>query len=437
MDASYVGYPMLSVHDPEGSGSTSLDPLGLTPLGEQLAVELIPGVRERQTHPRYLTTIAVSHAVCQEFPSDTVAADGFSEPWQVFEWYVVEGLVRGSASSEEARVPGSLKAKKALSQGLHLNAARYLKAPGTFGFHGVYGLLARTLRVEQADHLAEFGFELLEAWQNERDLAGFYGTSEGPGRNIRQRLTEAVRAGLKAGAVDCSGSWFGWKFFHEHLNPTESGPRERQLLWNRIRTGTSPYCAEALDFLVSKAGKELMNQGANERRLYATLKRVVSKNFQARIEVIQRYEAFCRILQNAFDSCRYEITQARRGIKPVILAELPAVKKAVEFLPSAFNEAEQSLGDSQRRLRFKSVFEEIAQTRQGPAFVQALFEHHKRVQKAKPPDGKATWIEQHFDGSLLIRPEYQLKALPELSGEFVNPYRMRALWNFAVDLKQV
>lgn len=79
---------------------TSIDPLGLTPLGEQLSVELIPGVRERQTHPRYLTAIAVSHAVCDDFPGDTLASDEVSEPWQVFEWYVVEGLVRSAASTQ-------------------------------------------------------------------------------------------------------------------------------------------------------------------------------------------------------------------------------------------------------------------------------------------------------------------------------------------------
>jgi hypothetical protein len=437
MHDQYVGLPLLSIHDPEGAGSNSLDPLGLTPIGEQIAVELIPGVRERQSHPRYLTAIAVSHAICQDFAEETVAADSVSEPWQVFEWYVVEGLVRSAGTTSDAKVPGSQKAKKALSQGLPLCASRYLKTPTIFGFHGVYRLLARTLRVEQSDHLADFGFELLDVWQKEQGLQGFYGTLDGPGRNFRQRLIEAVKAGLKVGATNCSGSWFGWKFFFDHLEPTKAGPKEAQLIWRQLRSGTSGYCSEALDFLISKEGQNLMAEKATEKKLYASLKKVVSKDFRTRIEVIQRYEVFCRLLHDAFESCRYEITQTKRGVQPAVLAKLPAVVKAAENLPAAFAEAEQSIPDLTRRTRFQSVFQEVALKRKATDFAVALYEHHKRIQKAKPPEGKAPWLEQHYDGSLLIRPEYQLEKEPKSSAEFVNPYRLNSLWSFAADLKQV
>ena len=437
MDLQIQGLPLLSIHDPEGAGSTSLDPLGLTPIGEQLAVELIPGVRERQTHPRYLTAIAVSHAICQDFAEETVAIDGFSEPWQVLEWYVVEGLVRSAGTTSDAKVPGSQKTKKALAQGLPLCASRYLKTPTIFGFHGVYRLLARTLRVEQSEHLADFGFELLDVWQKEQGLQGFYGTIDGPGRNLRLRLIDAVKAGLKAGATDCSGSWFGWKFFFDHLEPTKAGPKEAQLIWRQLRSGTTGYCSEALDFLVSKEGQNLVAEKATEKKLYAALKKVVSKDFRTRIEVIQRYEVFCRFLHDAFEACRYEITQTKRGVQPVVLAKLPAVAKAAENLPEAFADAEQSIPDLTRRTRFQSVFQEVAQKRDAPGFAIALYEHHKRIQKAKPPEGKAPWLEQHFDGSLLIRPEYQLEKEPKSNAEFVNPYRLNSLWSFATDLKQV
>jgi len=437
MDSQILGLPLLSIHDPEGAGSTSLDPLGLTPLGEQLAVELIPGVRERQTHPRYLTTIAVSHAVCQEFPEETLARDGISEPWQVFEWYVVEGLVRCAGEAGDAKVPGTQKARSAFDKGLPLNASRYLKTPSIFGFHGVYRLLVRTLRVEQADHLADFGFELLDAWQKEQGLTGFYGTIDGPGRSVRQRLTDAVDAGLKAGATDCSGSWFGWRFIFDHLEPTKAGPKEAQLIWRQLRTATSGFCAEALDFLVSRAGQDLKAADSSERQLYAALKKVASEDFRTRIDVVQKYEAFCRLLQDAFEACRYEITQTRRGLAPATLAKLPLVTKAAEKLPDAFAEVCEVLEDPTKRSRFQFSFQEVSEHHKGAGFVQALFEHHKRVQKAKPPDGKASWLEQHFDGTLLIRPEYQLDKEPEPSMEFVNPYRLRPLWSFAVDLRQV
>lgn len=438
METQVQGLPLLSVHDPDGATSTSLDPLGLTPIGEQLAVELIPGVRERQSHPRYLTAIAAAHAVCQNFPVETVAADGVSEPWQFFEWYAVEGLVRCAGTDSEARVPGSQKTKKALAQGLPLSASRYLKTPTIFGFHGVYRLLARTLRVEQSDYLADFGFELLEVWQKEQGLSGFHGSGDGPGKAIRQGLTEAVRGGLKAGATARSGAWFGWTFFFDHLEPTKAGPKESQLIWRQLMSGQTGFCREVLEFIVSKVGQPLFqDQNMTERLRYAALKKVASSELRTRIATIECYERFCRLLHDAFEACRYEITETRRGVQPTELAKLRAVIKAAERLPDAYVAAAERLPDVVRRARFESAFQDVAQKRPPVDFVLALYEHHKRIQKAKPPEGKAPWIEQHYDGSLLIRPEYQSKKAPEPSAEFVNPYRLGPLWNFACDLNQV
>jgi hypothetical protein len=432
------GLPLLSLHDPDGAASTSLDPLGLTPIGEQLAVELIPGVRERQSHPRYLTAIAVAHAVCQNFPFDTVAADGISEPWQVFEWYVVEGLVRCSGADSDAKVPGSQKTKKSIAQGLPLNATRYLKTPTVFGFHGVYRLLARTLRVEEANYLGDFGNELLSVWQNEQGLSGFTGSVEGRGKVLRQGLTEAVRDGLKAAATTRSGGWFGWKFFFDHLEPAKAGPKEAQLIWQQLRTGQTVFCREVLDFIVSAEGRTLFqDKDTTERMRYAALKKVASPELRARIATIQCYERFARVLHDAFEACRYEITRTRRGVQPAVLAYLPPVVKAAQALPDAYVTVAESLPDFARRARFESVFQMVAQQRSAADLVVAIYEHHLRIQKAKPPEGKAPWLERHYDGSLLIRPEYQLEKEPKPNAEFVNPYRLQPLWNFACDLGQV
>jgi hypothetical protein len=432
------GLPFLSIHDPEESGTISLDPLGLVPLGEQMAVELVPGVRERQSRPRYLTVIAVSRAVCQDFPVDAVATDGFSEPWQVFEWYVVEAFVRSSGSASDVSVPGSQKARKALSLGLPLCASRYLKTPSIFGFHGVYRLLARTLRVEQSDFLAEFGFELLDVWQKEQGLTGFYGTAEGRGRSFKQSLVDAVKDGLKAQATNRTGTWAGWKQLFEHLESTKAGPKESELIWRRLQCEATGFCSDILDFLTSKSGQALYRADDwSERKLYSSLKKVSSPELRTKIETIERYEQFCRLIHDAFDSCRYEITRSHRGVKPAHLAELRPVAKAAEKLTDAYAAAAESFAEPTRRHRFESSFQEVAQKRSATDFVVALYDHHKRVQKAKPPEGKAPWIERHFDGSLLVRPEYQLEDAPRPTTDFVNPYRLRPLWNFATDLKKV
>jgi hypothetical protein len=221
------------------------------------------------------------------------------------------------------------------------------------------------------------------------------------------------------------------------LEPTKAGPKESELIWRQLKSGTTGFRAEVLDFVVSRAGKDLLQAGTKEKQLYRELKKIASRELRERIETIECYERFCRLLLDAFESCRYEITQTHRGVQPGDLAKLRPVTKAADKLPEAFVAAAASIPDPARRTRFESAFQEVAQKRPAVDFVLALYEHHKRVQKAKPPEGKTPWLEQHFDGSILIRPEYQLDDAPEPSTEFVNPYRLKSLWSFATDLNQV
>ena len=81
-----INLPLLSDKDPLASTEGALNPLGLFSIADSLANKLIPGVRERQSHPRFLTAIAVSLAVCSGFAEEMLASDRISEPWQVFEW---------------------------------------------------------------------------------------------------------------------------------------------------------------------------------------------------------------------------------------------------------------------------------------------------------------------------------------------------------------
>src|SRR4051794_431938 len=99
--------PLLSEADPRISADGSIDPLGTYAIADSLAVRMIPGVRERQQHPRFLTSIAISLSVSSEFDEEMVSSDGVSEPWQVFEWHLVEGLVRTTNDSKLIRgLPG-------------------------------------------------------------------------------------------------------------------------------------------------------------------------------------------------------------------------------------------------------------------------------------------------------------------------------------------
>ena len=156
--------PLLTEADPRISAEGSIDPLGMYAIADALAVRLIPGVRERQKHPRFLTTMAVSLSLCSEMDEDLIASDGVSEPQQVFEWHVVEGLVRTSEKERLRGVPGQDKAATAIKDRVPISAKRYLKTPSVFGFQGVYRALSRDLEIERADRLGEIGYELLPVW---------------------------------------------------------------------------------------------------------------------------------------------------------------------------------------------------------------------------------------------------------------------------------
>ena len=65
--------PLLSEYDPEVASEAALDPLGTYPAANALAGILVPGVRERMSHPRFRTLIAVSFAVRSESTSEHLA----------------------------------------------------------------------------------------------------------------------------------------------------------------------------------------------------------------------------------------------------------------------------------------------------------------------------------------------------------------------------
>lgn len=149
--------PRLSAFDPDAKSDGSIDPLGLVPIADRLSVRLVPGVRERTCHPRYLTMIASGVAVCQEFTEEKIAIDGISSPLQVYEWHVVQALVKNLKNNGLVGLPGSEKASKEMKNNLSLNTARYLRLPSVFGFYGVYKTLARDIGIVQGEKLGEAG----------------------------------------------------------------------------------------------------------------------------------------------------------------------------------------------------------------------------------------------------------------------------------------
>jgi hypothetical protein len=67
-------------------------------------------------------------------------------------------------------------------------------------------------------------------------------------------------------------------------------------------------------------------------------------------------------------------------------------------------------------------------------WAELVLRHHERVQREKPPRGKAPWYEHFDDGTCVIRPGYRRDTGGTHDGSYVHAYRTQPLWSFALDL---
>lgn len=427
--------PLLTEKDDAESSEGGIDPLGTEPLADALAVKLVPGVRERQQHPRFLTAMAVSLEICRDFDEETLAADGISAPWIVFEWYLVEGLVKLADASERLGLPGSLKAARARDDGVPLSAKRYLKTPTIFGFHGVYRQLARALGIEDSGRLGEAGFELLSVWAVEQGLAGFAGTGGGPGQAVRTQLEDAVRAGLESGATTRSGGWSGWEFFRKHLAPYGAGQREARFIATALLNDPKGFRHDVIEFLISAKGRQVWEATGSEREFHRALRVAAREELRELLDAIDGFESFSRLCQDAFQDCLCEMT--RQGGKKTSLASLAALRSvelASKRVPESFGDVMARLEPVGRAVQFHETYANLAECGSATEWVDRLIEHHRKTQRQKPPNGKNAWFERFDDGSLIIRPDYRTEEPGAHDKSYVHLYRTPSLWQFARDI---
>ena len=432
--------PLLSEADPRISAEGSIDPLGIYSIADALAVRMIPGVRERQQHPRFLTSIAVSLSLCSELPGEIIATDGISEPWQVFEWYLVEGLVRRTGDRKLLRgLPGQEKATTSIKDRVPLSAKRYLKTPTVFGFHGVYRALARDIEIERADRLGEAGFALVKTWEKEQGLEDFCGSGNGVGNSVRRQLLGAIQDGLEAGCVSRKGAWDGWGFFSDYLGIYETGKQEARLIIQGLLNPLSGHRKDVLGHLISAEGRQLwaeeVSQGwPSERRFHKALLNVANVDLKALLLAIDGYEKFCRLLQDAFDDVLLKLSQHQKRTKPSELVGLKGVKRAVKGIPDIFIEVAELLAPFGEVVRFQESYSSLSERTTVLDWVERLMEHHFRVQQSKPPSGKAPWFDRFDDGSYMIRTGYIRDRGGMHDDSYVHAYRTMSLWSFAKDL---
>ena len=429
--------PYLSESDPAITSEGSLDPLGLYPISDRLSTKMVPGFRERMQHPRFLTAIAVGVVICSEFEEEEVAKDGFTPPYQVFEWYIIQGLTRVYGDSDANRgLNGREKASQAIRDGVPLSAARYLKVPNVFGFHGVYRTLARDTDLLMGDQLGEFGDTLVRVWEKEQNLQGFYSQQSGPGREFRKKLVNAVQDGLEKAAVARSQNWYLFWEMAPHFAIYQPGRKESQTIYKYIANDEYSTRSEVIRFLLSDDGQDAWKNTCSEKQFHLALYNNASQNLKQLLTVIQKYEQFSRILQNAFDACLFQMSRSPR-VSLKDLAKLSEIERAGKELPNLTLKIIDLIEPFGESLNFVNAFGEFVTKTTPLKWLEIFISHHFSIQKNKPPNGKRPWFEKTEYGDLLIYPSHLREDQPDTEDEYVNYYRTNPLWSFMKDLKKI
>lgn len=427
--------PFQTAFDPPQQAEGSLDPLGLYSIADALGVRLAPGVRERQSKPRYLTLALAGFAVCQGALQE-LGSQKRLPAWLVFEWLVVQSLVKRFAGTPDLQgIPGRDKVAECLRRAEPVCASNYLKTPSVFGFHGIYRVLGVKVGLFDVDgNPLERGRRVLQAWQQDQQLAGFL-DGEGPGRDMRRGIEKAVRAGLESGRMAVPGSDMS-AWIAEHLNPHRPASIERDVLWSTL-THSDALRGEYAALLTDATGQaDWQNAADSEAGYHESLLNRASLPMRHLLRTIRAFERLARLLTDAFDEARWNMSQEGRPVTAGWIAGGACLQRASREGAAALRDALLLLGevDPVARVRAESSLSWVGEPVNASEFAAHLLAHHERVQRAKPPNGKRPWFDTFGDGRIGIRPAYEPKEFAPAEGEYVHAYRTRPIWSFAIDL---
>ena len=426
-------FPFLTAYDPLGTSEGSLDPLGLYQIADQLAVQLVPAVRERMQRVRFLTAIAVGSLVTENLEGDSRYRD--AEPYLVWEWLVIRSLTSEMVDDPSIwGVPGTSVTRVALRQHGYVDARSYLKTPRVFGFHGVYKALALRLGLVDS-HLSPGpnAAPLADAWS--RGL-GFAGIKEA--QSLLQGWTAAVRRSMNRAPPRTDPRWnsSGWKKLAKAFGPMAARAREKRFLRQLLLSSDFRQLGA-----LSKLWRLLPEQEGDlrEETLHVGLARC-APSYRPLVKAIQCYESFARGLQDAFDVLRADAARPdSRGYVVPNIARIEAFKESIRRIDRRFAASHRALGQvsspnfSLQKLfeeRFRSLAEPIDE--RGIAIV--ICELHEAVQRSKSSEGKRPWFDRVGRDRIYIRHAYRIDQPKIAPSRYLHRYRGWPINYFRNDL---
>jgi hypothetical protein len=426
--------PFMTSYDPPGTSEGTLDPLGLYQISDQLAVQLVPGVRERMQRIRFFTAMAVGALVTEGLDDDARQKD--ASPYLVWEWLVVEALTRQMGDDPSIwGVPGTLVARRALDQYGYLDARSYLKTPRIFGFHGVYKRLATHLGLVDI-HLrpGPNADGLVDAWA--RGL-GFTGTDGA--MTLLSSWTRAVSRSLHEKPPRTNPGWgdAAWSELATAFSPAMAKTREKRYL-RQLLHATDGRSLGALP-AIWELQAEFDDDSFKEETLHDRLRKQ-EPDYEPLLDAIRAYEAFARSLQDAFDVLRSVAAQPdSQGFDLSLIERDKDFKSSVHGLHNRFEAARHALGelniaDLSLQYLFDQRFSAFGEPMDAVICARTLCSHHETIQRSKSADGKRPWFDRIGENRIYIRHQFREERPAVRPGEYVHDYRGRPIRRFYGDL---
>lgn len=433
MTAPTTILPNLSRFDPLSTSEGTLDPLGLYQIADQLAVSLVPSVRERMSRIGFLVAMTISATVVEELEGRQGHRD--AAPHLIWEWLVIEALVRAAADGDMPwGIPGSLVTRRALAGHGYLDAASYLKTPRIFGFHGIYKRLAVHLGLVDVNlTVGPNAARLLDAWARDHELSGY-----SDAREQLKSWRDGVARSLRQDPPKTAPGWRAsdWAHLADTLQPHKLRKRQRRVLRELLLDEGDRQLGALPDVWRIAQQQE---DGVGDQEMHRLLKRA-NPRWQTLLAAIEAYEMFARALQDSFDAIRDAAAAATgSGLRVQSLATSDSLRDASQGLDTLFRKASEALGAVEGGAQasgtlFEERFGAFASPLPSVDLARALLDHHEAIQRAKSAEGKRSWFDRLGPNHVHLRFPYRLGDWAPSPGEYLHPYRTGPILNFLGDV---